>query len=213
MICPLCSRLRISSYSRDKHREYFVCDDCTLVFVARDSALSAEDERARYDTHQNNPDDPQYREYLSQVLVEMKPFIKDKETALDFGAGRTEVLAILMTAAGLKAEVYDLYYFPREEIWGKKFDVIVLSEVIEHLSDLMGTMRRLTALLNPGGRFFIKTKLLPESKEIFDKWYYKNDPTHLEFFTPKSLDVLSKSLGLDHPIFLKHDVVMVRASR
>jgi hypothetical protein len=41
------------------------------------------------------------------------------------------------------------------------------------------------------------TDLLPE-KEDFKNWYYKNDFTHVIFYTPKTLQWIQKKVGFKH---------------
>jgi SAM-dependent methyltransferase len=210
--CPLCQS-SAKDYASDRHRRFFECDACSLVFVARDSLLSEKEEFARYDLHNNAEEDVRYKEYLDQVVTEMLPFINRGELALDFGCGRTELLSKLIREQGLDCLSYDLYFFPREEIWKESFDVIVMCEVIEHLRNPLETVKKLAQKLRPGGRLFIKTKFLPEKKESFANWYYKNDLTHVEFFSARSMKKISELCGLNDPVYMGHDVTMLRASR
>ena len=210
MICPVCGGSS-NQYASDKFRPYFECDQCTLVFVPRDAILNPTEELSRYETHNNDEADERYRQYLSQVVAEISPFIKAGETALDFGSGKTDFLSKLLREENLESESYDLYFFPNDGIWTKKFDVIVMCEVIEHLRDPLETMLKLKSMLKPSGRFFIKTKFLPENKDTFKNWYYKNDQTHVEFFNPQSMSKLSECIGMMKPEFLGFDLTMVRA--
>lgn len=69
------------------------------------------------------------------------------------------------------------------------FDAVFMQSVIEHLSDAVGTLRKLTAMLPPGGLLFVSAPT-PGS----DFW---NDPTHLRPFTPISFRILADLLSLE----------------
>ena len=56
--CPLCGRTSIVPYHRDKARDYLNCRTCNLVFVPPAQHISASDEKACYDLHDNQPGDP-----------------------------------------------------------------------------------------------------------------------------------------------------------
>ena len=199
MNCPLCNDPQTSKWSEDKIRPYIKCGHCSLVFVPQDFLLSAEDERKRYDTHENHEQDLRYREYLTKIASGITPFISKGQKGLDFGCGASTLMAKIMEESGFEMDSYDLYYHPSTPIWSQKYDFIILSEVIEHLSSLRETMIKLAALLSTDGQFFIKTKFLPQSREQFDSWYYKKDPTHICFFNPQSMGELARVLGMNGP--------------
>lgn len=48
-------------------RAYFQCQQCFLVFADRTTLLTAEQEKAQYDLHQNQLDDQGYRKFLSRL--------------------------------------------------------------------------------------------------------------------------------------------------
>ena len=80
--CPLCNSNLIESFYRDSYREYLKCSNCDFVFVPKIYHLSEKDERARYDTHNNNPEDDRYRNFLSQLLSPLQERIP-KELQVD----------------------------------------------------------------------------------------------------------------------------------
>ena len=67
--CPLCGRTSIVPYHRDKARGYLNCRSCNLVFVPPAQHLSAADEKACYDLHDNQPGDPGYRRFLDRLFT------------------------------------------------------------------------------------------------------------------------------------------------
>lgn len=208
--CPLCSNLESTIHSEDKFRSYLKCDKCELIFVSRGQLILPDEEKARYDSHQNNPGDAGYQNYLNKMVELIAPKLHPGDSGLDFGCGRTTLLASLFESRGFILDSFDLYFFSHPEIWQKKYDFIVLSEVIEHLREPLEEMKKLRMLLNPGGQIFIKTKFYPESKLVFENWFYKRDKTHIQFFNPHSMHLLGQEISLRGPEILGEDLFLLR---
>jgi SAM-dependent methyltransferase len=208
--CPLCSNPESRIHSQDKFRSYLKCDKCELIFVSRGQLIGPDEEKERYDSHQNNPDDAGYQSYLNKMVELIAPKLQPAHRGLDFGCGRTTLLASLFKARGFILDSFDLYFFSHAEIWQKKYDFIVLSEVIEHLREPLEEMKKLRMLLNPGGQIFIKTKFYPDSQVAFENWFYKRDKTHIQFFNHDSMHVLGQKISLIGPEVLGEDLFVLR---
>ena len=66
--CVLCdSPIRKSFQTNDK-KNYHECSSCGLIFLDCNDRLSYEDEKARYESHQNSPTDISYRNFLNQLF-------------------------------------------------------------------------------------------------------------------------------------------------
>jgi len=103
----------------------------------------------------------------------------------------------------------------------RKFDVVALMDVLEHLPDPVGTMRRALELLSPGGILLIQTpqfkeemtyEALLETNAPFLEQFKSNE--HLYLFTEKSVAMLFQQLGAQHiqferPIFHQYDMFFV----
>ena len=94
-------------------------------------------------------------------------------------------------------DVYDLFYQPDESVLEKEFDFIVTTEVVEHLSQPLEVFKKLLSMLKPGGMLAVMTRLHNDSI-YFKGWHYKNDPTHIGFFSVETFEWLSDHLGLNH---------------
>jgi SAM-dependent methyltransferase len=87
------------------------------------------------------------------------------------------------------------------------FDLLYGVHVIEHLSDPARVFAKLATALAPGGRFYFVT---PNAEslglEFFrDAWWNLEDPTHLNFFSSRSLTLMLTKAGfaevrLDIPV-------------
>lgn len=194
--CPLCLQPETQIYSQDKFRSYQICPQCELVFVPRDQLISYEEEKERYDAHENDESDKGYQSYLQKIADAIIPHLNSESKGLDFGCGRTTLLGDYFNLKKISVDSYDAYFLKNELIWDERYDFIILSEVIEHLRGPRQEMRQLRKILNPQGKFFIKTKFRPETKEAFDQWFYKRDSTHVQFFNSHSMEFLKDYLSL-----------------
>lgn len=199
MICPVCSEPKSFPYDEDKFRTYHLCSNCSLIYVPREKILSFQDEASRYDAHENDEDSLNYRDYLTQTAKGIWDIVGKKSKGLDFGCGKTVLLEKIFEGHGIEMDSYDLYFHPKEDIWKNKYDFIILSEVVEHLSHPTEVMKKLSKILNRHGRIFIKTKLYPPDPVTFHNWFYKRDMTHVQFFDYSSLAKLADLIGMQGP--------------
>ena len=65
------------------------------------------------------------------------------------------------------------------------YDFICATEVVEHLHHPGAELAHLWSLLRPGGWLGIMTKLVRD-RSAFKQWHYKNDPTHVCFFSEET---------------------------
>ncbi|NOR57953.1 MAG: methyltransferase domain-containing protein [Sulfurimonas sp.] len=159
--------------------------------------LDAESEKKHYDNHDNNLESLGYVKMFEKLIEEFViSDAKDIKTALDFGCGEGEVLPILLDRCGISCDRYDLFYFPEKVYEDKKYDLIVSTEVIEHLSNPMGTIKELLSHLNKDGYLLLMTYFHPSDDEKFLKWFYIKDVTHIGFFSIKTFEHLADELGL-----------------
>ena len=193
--CPLCLSEKNSKFHQDDFRKYHQCINCRFVFVPFKYHLSASEEKERYDSHNNNPKDPRYRHFLSQLTEPLNDLISDGSLGLDFGCGPGPTLSVMLEEEGHCVELYDKYYANDHSVFDKEFDFITLTEVLEHLYDPIFELERLTSILKPKGVLAIMTQTLTKDVD-FKTWYYKNDPSHIGFFSQKSLEFLASHLEL-----------------
>lgn len=180
--CPLCSGVDLSPYTRDRRRPYLGCATCGLVFVPPGWRLTRDDERAEYELHCNEPADPGYRAFLSRLAQPLMQRLVPGDRGLDFGCGPGPALAEMLREAGFDMVLYDSFFRPDETVFDRRYDFICATEVVEHLHQPGRELARLWALIKPRGWLGIMTKLVRD-REAFDKWHYKNDPTHVCFFS------------------------------
>jgi 2-polyprenyl-3-methyl-5-hydroxy-6-metoxy-1,4-benzoquinol methylase len=182
LYCPLCAGRAVQPYHRDRRRAYWQCQRCELVFVAPQDYLSAAKERAEYDLHDNAVDDPGYRRFLSRLANPLLARLAPGARGLDFGCGPGPALASMLSEAGMQMQLYDCFYQPHAGNLARPYDFICATEVVEHLHCPGSELQRLWGLLRPGGTLAVMTKLV-RGPQAFAQWHYKNDPTHVCFFS------------------------------
>lgn len=205
--CPLCGAGGYL-FHEDRRRHYGRCERCLLVFVPPQFHLSLDDEKAEYDLHQNRVDDPHYRAFLARLATPLLAGLAPGSQGLDFGCGPGPALAAMLREAGHRMSLYDPFYAPAEAVLRPGYDFITATEVVEHLRAPAGELDRLWRLLVPGGVMGIMTKLVTDA-EAFAGWHYKNDPTHVCFFSRSTWQWWAQTRG-SRPVFEGTDVILLR---
>lgn len=198
-VCPLCLGPDPELYFKEiknPAREFFYCEKCGLVFVPPEYHVSFEDEKRRYDLHQNGPFDRGYRSYLTRLMIPLTARLESGARGLDFGSGPGPVFSSLLEEMGHPTALYDPVYAPDTTVLDHTYDFVTATEVIEHLRTPAETLDRMWALVRPGGWLGMLTQMLPP-KAAFGRWSYKNDPTHILFFSPRVLNWLAERWEAD----------------
>jgi SAM-dependent methyltransferase len=183
----------------DKKKElnYYRCQDCGFVFLDDNHRVDVVQEKKQYDQHNNSLENEGYVQMFEDFIeLAIAPYLKKIQTALDFGSGPTPVFSELLKRRGLEVDIYDLYYAPKKVYEGKTYDLITSTEVFEHLSKPLETLQLLMEHLKEGGYLVLMTKFPPKEDKVFLNWWYRRDPTHISFFTPKSFEVMAQKVGL-----------------
>jgi SAM-dependent methyltransferase len=180
--CPLCASDASVAYAKDRRRRYLQCGHCALVFIPPSQRLSADEERAQYDLHSNAPTDAGYRRFLDRLAAPLCARRPPPARGLDFGAGPGPTLSVMLTERGYDMAIYDPFYAPDPAPLSERWDFICATEVVEHLFEPGRVLAQLWSCLRPGGYLGIMTKLVRD-RAAFAQWHYKNDPTHVCFFS------------------------------
>jgi hypothetical protein len=198
----------VNHYFEDKRRAYLQCQQCELVFVKPEQRLEAKEEKAHYDLHENDPSDAGYRRFLSRIADPLTDKISSNSQGLDFGCGPGPTLSIMLEEAGHTMELYDIYYHPEASVLEKTYDFMTATEVIEHLYHPDKVWQQWLNLVKPKGWIGLMTKLVIDV-DAFAGWHYKNDPTHVVFFSRQTFQFLAERDKLELEFF-GNDVILLR---
>lgn len=194
MNCPLCEAAGCTAFFKDVRRTFFFCNECKLLFVPAEEHISLDDEKKRYDLHDNSTANKGYIRFLEEiagVIEDLKPV---DQNVLDYGCGKNAVLGMLLQRKGVTIDSYDPLYSLGIECLSKKYDILVLCEVVEHMRNLKDEIRRIKKILDKNGKIILRTNVYP-SVEEFCTWWYKEDMTHINFFSRKSIQLFASKIG------------------
>jgi 2-polyprenyl-3-methyl-5-hydroxy-6-metoxy-1,4-benzoquinol methylase len=170
--------------------------------------LDADAEKSMYDLHDNRPDDPGYRRFLSRVATPLLERIPPGAEGLDFGCGPGPTLSLMLEEAGHSVALYDVYYYPEQKVLDKQYDFVTATEVIEHLYQPDMVWQQWLNLVKPGGWLGLMTKQVKDA-EAFAGWHYKNDITHVCFYSRRTFQYLAERDKLQLE-FIGNDVILLR---
>lgn len=201
MACSLCQSRALKEFCEGSERSYLECGQCSLIQVPANYHISAEQEKQHYDTHENNPSDPNYRKFLDRLAAPLNALLSPASKGLDFGSGPGPTLSLMMRERGHQVRDYDLYYAPDRDALQQSYDFITLTEVVEHLKEPGVVLTQLWGLLNSGGVMAVMTQMT-DAIDDFADWYYQRDPTHICFWSKTTFRWLGSRLhcsGLSFP--------------
>ncbi|MBN1688588.1 MAG: class I SAM-dependent methyltransferase [Candidatus Omnitrophica bacterium] len=206
MTCPLCLSEETALFRewKDTHfgaRRYWRCPECRLIYLHPDGHLTFEQEKARYDLHQNFPEDPKYVQFLKKLADPLSQKLRAGSCGLDYGCGSGPAMKGILEAGNVSVEHYDPYYFPDGKVLEREYDFITCTEVIEHFRKPREEFEKLNRLLRRGvGVLGVMTEML-EDEENFSNWWYPRDPTHIAFYQKKTLGWIAGEFawGIEFP--------------
>jgi 2-polyprenyl-3-methyl-5-hydroxy-6-metoxy-1,4-benzoquinol methylase len=184
-------------------RPFYACNVCGLIFS--DCLLSAEEVEKHYkDQYQNEWDWGNEAEVFVLWLKNFRGTAPSLSLSiLDYGSGGG-LLAEALRKVGFKVDCYEpmLHGDFNRESYSEAYDIIILNEVIEHLEDINKTLDIVYNVLADNGVVFIKTNLTDKLinnplnfQKLFKGWWYKDDPTHISFFSFLTIEYICKDRG------------------
>lgn len=192
-MCPLCQSDLIANFSESP--KYQQCQRCQFLFMRPEFLLSSELEKLRYQQHENHVEDVGYQNFVTPLCDLILKSVKPHLSGLDYGCGPGPVVTYLLSKQGYKIDLYDPFFKPNDEVFKLKYDFIFACEVVEHFYHPFLEFQTLIDLLKPQANLFIQTQFY-HSGLNFKSWSYKNDPTHVGFFSEPCWEWLAQFFSL-----------------
>jgi len=165
-----------------------------MIFLSPEQRLGAKEERERYLEHENNPSDPQYREFLSRLSSHLMPHLSPDAHGLDYGAGPGPTLSLMLEEQGFPVKIYDPFFAPDSSVLAQIYDFITCTETVEHFFDPANEFILLDAMLKPGGWLGIMTEMVVPDYQ-FETWWYHRDSTHVCFYQQETMAWIADKFG------------------
>ncbi|WP_040472542.1 methyltransferase domain-containing protein [Aquimarina agarivorans] len=196
MTCSLCKSANTHLFYSSKKRSYSQCETCGVIFLHPEFYLNTTAEKERYDKHSDDIEDEGYQNFVTPLINAVVKNYSVKSHGLDYGCGKTAIVQYLLQKKGYQVAGFDPIYAPSTEVFSNTYDFITCCEVAEHFYFPLQEFKRLHQLLLPGGTLLLKTYLYDHTIN-FSNWWYKNDPTHVIFYTHESLTFIKEHIGFN----------------
>lgn len=220
--CPICQSARIFKVFTSETYSIFGCLSCKNAFT---DPLPKAPSYEEMDFHAGESVEQiillKYKEDLHETWqksldMQVKLILKNtkpEDSILEIGCGegyllyeifkdRPHVFGIEPSKTSSKRAIskglqVELGYFSPETVGNKKFDIIIMSHVLEHIENIHSTLDLIMQSLNDQGKLLlIQTNyrgLLPRFRK--DKWYAWVPSQHFWHFTPKGLAKITDIYG------------------
>lgn len=205
--CIVCGGSSVNFFASVDGNAYRRCRACQATFLNPAQRLSAEEEYARYCQHRNDPNDKDYRRFLSKLVDPLLQRLSPQVKGLDYGCGPGPALACMLREAGHRMRLFDLHFFPDPEPLGDLYDFITCTETIEHFRRPSEEFARFDRMLRPGGWLAVMTSFQTDD-DCFATWHYRRDPTHVVFYRDATLRHIARRFGWSCEIPVKDVALM-----
>jgi SAM-dependent methyltransferase len=196
-ICPLCTAKPAVGFQKIQGpdaREYYLCENCHLIFTHTRFLPSKSEEENRYRQHNNGLHQKGYVTFLNKAIIPTLEFLKPGMKGLDYGCGPEPTLSKLLEQEGFTCDDYDPFFFPDLD-QENRYDFIFATECFEHFFFPAKDLQKINRLLKENGILVIMTEQW-QSMEDFKNWYYAKDSTHVSFYHQRTLNYIAEKLGM-----------------
>jgi len=223
--CPLCNNVQTKFLFNKQSSPFYQCVSCKFIFSKPLTNPNLANTITDFEPAYLNYLNPQLHDKKNhEVVIKRLSRYADLDNAriLDIGCGSGKFVQYLRlkgyNARGLEpstalfetflvtqGQYYnsDVHTF-RQEHPNERFDIITITDVLEHIEDPQAFMKEVTAMLTLGGVLLIST---PNAGSLFARmagkgWHYYNR-YHLSLFSKKTLSQLMEAHGFS-TLMLKH---------
>lgn len=203
--CRLCGSTALALKGRQAGRVFFHCPGCDCAFLGATHLLIASEEKGRYLQHRNDPT-PEYQAFLNRLALPLLTKLGGVQQGLDYGCGPVPVLSQILERAGHRMWNWDPFFFPTAESLAAAYDFITCSEAAEHFHRPAFEFDRLNGLLKKRGYLGVMTQMRG-SWEGFFEWHYPRDPTHVIFYSPRTMQWIAKHFQWELEFFPDNVVI------
>lgn len=193
-MCKICGGTTNRKFDNQMKCDYHFCSNCGFIFKDESHHIDESTEYDRYASHNNSFDSPGYVKMFEDFLEKIDKYITYDSLVLDYGCGPGPVLSEIMSTRGATTKTYDLYFEHSKDYQEYVYDIITVTEVIEHFKEPLRDLELALKLLKDGGLLVIRTSFI---KEPFMEWWYRRDHTHVSFFNDRVFKEIASRFDLE----------------
>ncbi len=208
MICTLCD----SKLTNKKDEYYYECDTCKAIVKDKTYYLPADQEKTRYEAHNNDINDVRYQKFTSPITNYVIKEFSPKHKGLDFGSGTGPVISSMLLKEGYNIVQYDPFFAPNKNVLKNTYDYIVSCEVFEHFYNPKTEIDKLIRLLNNNGALLIMTMLYNDYID-FNSWFYRKDPTHVFIYRKETIEYIAHRNKLEIIVLTNRFIALRKTSK
>ena len=181
---------------------YYRCPACDFIFTTFFDDFTDEDMKAHIYNDDYLEIDPGWQEGRAQsganMLMHNFGRHQEKLSILDYGCGSGQLAERLLKKGFPRVRSFDPYVAEFSTPPEGRFNLVICFEVFEHLTDPARACREIVEFLTDDGIVVHSTMLQP--KEIDNVklawWYVGPRNGHVSIFSPKSLEILWRQVGM-----------------
>ena len=211
IFCPICfDEGKFSFISKNSHKIYCCKNkNCNHFFISdphKGQGIHTRNEDLTVESNNNLKEFGERNKRLLKLFLKKIPRRK-KYKLLDFGSGCAHISRTFKTYLGKKSKIYCLEanqkcrkFYPQWDLIPlsdlkdieEKIDIVYMIEVIEHLKNPRESLLKLKKVMNKNSLLFLSTPPGYHDENLTNAY---DNPTHIHFFTPESLNYLLSSIG------------------
>ena len=210
--CPACGSADASQRGQKNEFPLFTCRSCATLYTTQLPSTTPSQDYDNYYTSENLTVAEFIAKHLDEIVRTFEPFRKNNRL-LDVGCGAgtfleaaaragwqaTGVEVSRSAADHIRERGFEVFCGELEKASypNDHFDVVIASEVLEHVGDPKGMIEGIARVLRPGGLFWGTT---PHGRGISARllgleWSIVCPPEHLQLFSVSSIRKLLTEAG------------------
>ena len=198
MHCLVCSSQDITSFETlNDLKQHWYCNNCEVRFLDPTHYLSSDNEKERYEEHNNVIQDEGYRTFLSKVTNPLEKHLQKNDFGIDYGCGHGPALADILKKKGFKIDLYDPYFYPDKTVFKNKYEFITCTEAAEHFYNPLAEFNRMNEIKRPADP-------KPELPSVLG-------PAPTSFSMPSAADMQARLAVVDQTELMQHGALRIPA--
>lgn len=208
--CPLCNTAN-ELWKTIGTKQFYRCTTCDMIYVHPTQRLTAHEEALHYSKHRNIATDPNYQAFAKPIIDFVLQNFNSHHSGLDYGSGADSAIIYILENHNYTIKSYDPNFYNNPELLARRYNYITCCEVIEHFRSPREEFAKLYTMLTDNAALVCMTQLYDNSIN-FRSWYYKNDPTHVCFYTANTCNWITTTYNFTNCHIHKRRIVFARGT-